>query len=76
MRYYRSLYLKGFQSYRPSKFAVKKQADILGSRLRFSRDLCTYILNNLIARFDLIKNTAMKIRLHTIADIWSKVGVL
>ena len=36
MRYYMSLYLKGFQSYRPSKLAVKKKADILGSRLLFS----------------------------------------
>ena len=37
MRYYRILYLKGLQNCGPSKLAVKKKADILGSRLLFSR---------------------------------------
>ena len=37
LRYYTTLYLKGLQNCRPSKLAVKKKADILGSRLRFSR---------------------------------------
>ena len=37
MRYYMSLYLKGLQSCRPSKLALKNKADILGSRLRFSQ---------------------------------------
>ena len=32
-----SLYLKGLQNCGPSKLAVKKKADILGSRLLFSR---------------------------------------
>ena len=37
MRYYTSLYLKGLQNCGPSKLAIKKKVDILGSRLRFSR---------------------------------------
>jgi hypothetical protein len=37
MRYYKTLYLKGLQNCGPSKLAIKKKTDILGSRLLFLR---------------------------------------
>ena len=37
MRYYMTLYLKVLQNCGPSKLAIKKKADILCSRLLFSR---------------------------------------